>query len=105
MAVFTVSGKWKIQQTNGFTVEFNLQQNGRSLGGSAAVQGGASGTIREGQVTDTQFFVIVDWPGEHDGEYHGTFGPNGRLTGQTFDLADRNSHAGWFSLKQFGPQL
>lgn len=97
-----VSGRWQAQQTNGFLVTFDLQQDGTGLQGTATA-GGNSGTGR-GQVDDTRFLFTVDWNGPSKGEYNGTFGLDGRLSGHTFDLSNPGSQAGWVGLKEFRPQ-
>jgi hypothetical protein len=97
---FDVSGRWQAKQTNGPLVTFDMQQDGETLHGTAAFDGN-SGTGR-GRVAGNGFLFTVDWNGPSVGEYNGTFGLDGRLTGHTFDLSDPASQAGWVSLREFG---
>jgi hypothetical protein len=95
-----VSGKWNAHQSNGFSVAFNLKQNGESLEGLASTAGLNGKGL--GRVTNDAFLFTVDWtPGDSRGEYSGTFNLEGRITGITVDLHHPSSFAGWFSEKTF----
>ncbi|MFJ3633189.1 hypothetical protein [Streptomyces sp. NPDC090112] len=114
MAVRNVSGNWKLEQDNGFTVTMKLEQDpegqvNASPSGNARVKGdattpGLDGAVK-GFVTATSFRVVVDWdrsgPGR-GGEYSGTFqvlneAGDAQLVGVTFDLDNPNSTANWRS--------
>jgi hypothetical protein len=92
-----VSGSWEIQQSNmpdGPRVRFNIQQIGTTIIGGASF-GGTSGS-GIGQVGDNSFLYTVTWSGgESVGEYTGTFQPNGRLSGFSFDIKNPASQATW----------
>ena len=114
MAGFNINGQWIAHQSNGFDVSFNLQvitgqdSNGqvRPLVNGTAKQtqaGGPSGTVKEGQLSETEFNVLVNWDGGSRGEYFATFGSDGRLRGLTRDIDHPQSQATWFSQKQFPP--
>ncbi len=108
MAEFDVRGQWRARQSNGFTVNFNLEQDVNSnLSGRGPVTAGTMrGTVEGGKVEGNFFVVTVDWDPSGPssgarGEYSGMFNPEGRITGITVDLNNPGSQAGWFSDKQF----
>jgi hypothetical protein len=104
MAIRNVSGRWQAQQSTGHVLTFDLQQTGTTLTGTASVTpgipGGSAGT-GEGAVSETGFVFTVNWPGSGKAEYSGSFGPNGRLSGVTFDLDHPSVNATWFSIRTF----
>jgi hypothetical protein len=98
-----VSDRWTIVQSNGFRVEFDIVQDPRTgdLHGSGTVVGGREANGR-GRVDDRSFIFTVDWNNNgRGGQYSGTFGPDGRLTGVTVDLDNPTSQATWFSERTF----
>jgi hypothetical protein len=98
-----VSNNWTIVQSNGFRVEFDIVQDSRTgdLHGSGRVIGGREANGR-GRVDDHSFIYTVDWNNNgRGGQYSGTFGPDGRLTGVTVDLDNPTSQATWFSETTF----
>ena len=102
MAELQVGGRWIAHQSNGFDVDFDLHQIGRALKGSASHHGGSiEGDVRSGQVSGSEFHVVVLWSNGSKGDYSGAVGPDGRLRGLTFEVDNRESQAKWFSDKQF----
>jgi hypothetical protein len=101
-AVMNVKGTWIAHQSNGANVTFNLDRQDLLLTGSASVSpGGAQSQTLNGRISDTQFLVTVKWNANSTGEYNGTFGIDGRLTGHTFDVNNPSSQAFWFSDRGF----
>lgn len=101
MALFNVSGQWRLKQSNGFTVLVDLRQNSTVLSGRAQVVGGTGGEIRRGDLTDTNIHFVVFWDNGSIGDYAAVFGSDTRLRGSTFDVNDPGSQATWHSEKQF----
>ena len=96
-----VQGSWEGTQANGFTVTFNVFQNGEELTGSASTQGFKSDACT-GKVTDNFFVFTVPWdPGDSKGEYSGTFNLEGRIVGTTVDLNDMSNISPWSSQRRF----
>jgi hypothetical protein len=102
-----VKGQWKAIQGNGPKVTFAIDNQDGATGtvaGHAITSDNWSGGV-SGRVSNTGIVLVADWrESGHDsrGEYNGTFGPEGRLHGITFDLRNPSSMAGWFSDKEFG---
>jgi hypothetical protein len=106
VAEFNVSGEWRLFQNNGWIVDFDLNQNGTLLSGDADTKPAAGGTsidgdIESGSVSGNLFTLTIKWKNGPKGQYNGTFGADGRLSGQTFDLANPLSQALWVSGKTF----
>ena len=102
MADLQVGGRWVARQSNGFDVDFDLQQTGGTLHGSASHRGGSvDGDIPSGEVSRSGFHVVVLWRNGSRGDYSGTIGNDGRLHGLTFDVDNHQSQANWFSDKHF----
>jgi len=99
-----VRNNWTMVQSNGFRVEFDIISEDFGTGeirGSARVIGGIEASGR-GRVDDHSFIYTVDWNNNgRGGQYSGTFGPDGRLTGVTVDLDNPTSQATWFSERSF----
>jgi hypothetical protein len=101
MSEFNVSGNWDAHQSNGFVVNFDIQQTNTALQGVATHSGGSvSGTV-EGSVHNNQFLVSVRWSNRTIGEYNGIFNSIGRITGTTFDVNHPGNQATWASDKTF----
>ena len=101
MAEFDVSGNWDAHQSNGFIVNFDIQQTGTMLRGVATHSGGSVRGTVEGSVHNNQFRVSVRWNNGTIGEYNGTFNSTGRITGMTFDGNHPGSQATWASFQTF----
>ena len=102
MAEFDVSGEWRVFQNNGWIVDLDMNQDGTQLGGDAdthpAAGGGSTdGDIVSGSVSGNQFTMTINWANGPRGQYNGTFGADGRLSGHSFDLANPLSQALWVS--------
>jgi hypothetical protein len=103
------SGAWTAQQSNNHGVRFNLDQtqDGRLSGTADAFPLGGgnsfSGTLDEAGslVRGNMVQIVVDWSQGSRGKYVGSFDLSGRLFGNTFDLANPQSQATWFSDKIF----
>jgi len=103
------SGAWTANQSNGFGTRFNLDQtdNGQLSGDASAFPLGGGdemfGTVdSDGSlVRGDRVQIVVDWNQGSRGKYVGGFDFSGRLSGQTFDLANPQSQANWFSDKLF----
>ena len=104
-----VSGIWIATQSNGWSTDFIITQNGGTLSGDATANhfgGGAQqlqGMEFDGTVTDTSFVCSVTWSNGSRGRYEGTFGLDERLTGVTFDVVDPNHSATWVASRLFPP--
>jgi hypothetical protein len=97
-----VQGKWRIVQSNGSIVEIHLDQdtgNPRLISGTGTTAGLPTGDVLkpDSTVINRDFFLVIDWHSGPVGEYHGTFGLNGTLTGVTFDRNNPVSQAFWHS--------
>jgi hypothetical protein len=93
-----VNGQWTIVQSNGFEVVFDIvtEPDGQ-LRGSGRVAGGPEANGR-GRLDGESFVYTVDWNNNgRGGQYSGTFGPTGLLTGVTVDLDNPRSQATWAS--------
>jgi hypothetical protein len=95
-----VSGQWHATQSNGPVVTFDLREDANGgLTGSARFSDDSG--VGDGEVSDSAFFFRVRWNGGPVGDYHGSFGLDGRLTGITFDERNAASQAFWHSNKTF----
>jgi hypothetical protein len=88
-----VSGRWQINQTNGYKPIFNLRQNGNQLEGQATL--GATAAPVNGSLIDNRFDVLVDWSNNSKGRYKGTVRPGMISNGESYDEIHPESRAGW----------
>ncbi len=103
------SGAWTANQSNNWGTRFNLDQtNSGQLSGDATAfpLGGGDemfGTVdsSDSLVQGNRVQIVVDWNQGSRGQYNGTFDLGGRLSGNTFDLANPSSQATWFSDRTF----
>lgn len=102
MAEFDVTGEWVAHQSNGIDVNFMIRPtkgNFTVLDVEARFPGNfAQG---RGEVSGNSFSAEVDWERGPVGVYHGSFTPNGELSGRTFDRTNPSSQATWFCDKRF----
>ena len=120
-----VSGKWGIQQSNGYTTTVVLQQSGRTVTGTASyigkTKGPVSGIVEKvnpvtgkvigdiepkssvkhqgavsGNVDGDNFHLEISWEGG-GGMYNGKIGGDGRIQGTTYDRNRPSSKANWSS--------
>src|SRR6516225_6900491 len=98
-----VSGDWNIIQSNGFTVQVHLRQDGEQIFGAASSGKSSAEVASDSRVVGDNFLLVLIWEpaGGSVGEYHGIVGVNRRLTGVTFDRANPGSQAPWFSDRFF----
>ena len=103
-SLWDVSGEWVFMQTNGFSANFNLQQNGTELHGTASYTTSdcwetatcPRATI-DGSIHGDDFEVTAYWSAQSIGVYKGKLGPQGRIQGDTFDRQHPESTAKWYS--------
>ena len=103
------SGSWTANQSNRIRTRFNLDQTGNGqLSGDATafpLSGGDEmfGTVDSAGslVRGERVQIVVDWSQGSRGKYVGSFDLSGRLFGNSFDLANPQSQATWFSDKLF----
>jgi hypothetical protein len=95
-------GEWRGIQTNA-TVAFDLRQDQNGALTGDAQHGNTDGDVLGGSRVDGSFFVCrVSWgDGSSVGNYQGTFGPDGSLTGVTFDEKHPNNQALWHADRTF----
>ena len=120
-----VSGKWGIQQSNGYTTMVVLQQSGRTVTGTASYTGKTKGPVSgivekvnpvtgkvigdiepktsvkhqgavSGNVDGDNFHLEISWEGG-GGMYNGKIGGDGRIQGTTYDRNHPSSKADWSS--------
>jgi hypothetical protein len=107
-----VSGSWTIQQSDGYTVQINLQQTGKKLTGKAsyfydirrsgdrtfgAKYPSANGSA-SGNIGGADFYCEIKWETGPVGVYTATVSPGGRIHGTLYDKSNPNrSKATWFS--------
>ena len=112
-AQWDVSGQWELQQSNGFTVQVDLHQNGKTVTGTAsftyvkpaggvlgAFQGGDPATQRgsfSGNISGDDFYGQIGWTSGSVGIYRGKVGAQGRIDGTMYDKGAPSSRATWFS--------
>src|SRR3978361_2345196 len=95
-----VDGEFTVNQDNGYSPVFKLQQRGSALGGSASYEHGPSGfvtngIVKIGSIRGSTFQVVVEWDNNTRGVYKGTFDGGGKLTGTTFDELHPDNTAKW----------
>jgi len=101
-----VSGTWVAVQNNGYKAEFTLQQSlppGSEIHGTGFYDGLWRASV-DGTVTGPSLKFTAYWnnvtggnPTGSIGEYTGTIGPTGRMTGTTVDKNNPRSMATWYS--------
>jgi hypothetical protein len=96
-----VEGDWNIIQSNGFTVQVHLRQDGELIFGSAGTGSTSAEVAEDSRVVGDNFLLVLNWISGSVGEYHGIVGVNRRLTGVTFDRTNPGSQASWFSDRFF----
>ena len=108
-----VSGEWTLEQSDGYTLRMNLQQNGKTVTGGARFgyvkkpdgvlapfKGGDPATQRgsvSGNIAGDDFYVEIGWSSGSTGIYRGKVGAQGRIEGSTYDKGAPGSKANWFS--------
>ena len=107
--VIQVGGQWQIRQDNGFLVDVNINQDRDRLNAFCSHSGGrvrSTGAI--GTVNGENFELTITWDNGTKGQYTGRLEPGhftavkeGILKGQTVDLNNPGSHAGWESERIF----
>jgi hypothetical protein len=101
---WSVNGNWFLQQTNGWTSEFNLRHNGNEIQGDGWATGTEGSRLRtmgiEGTVDGTDLTLVVHWFGDAVGEYVGTISPQGWIVGETYDKLHPESRARWAGNRQ-----
>jgi hypothetical protein len=102
MAEYDVTGEWIAHQSNGFDVTFNIRPT-KGVFTDLDVEASYSGGRAQGKgwVSGDEFFAEVDWEAGPVGQYTGTFGLDGRLSGTTFDRTNPSSEATWFCEEPF----
>jgi hypothetical protein len=115
---FAVRGDWEARQSNGFIVNFFIDKQVlrasdpafTDVAGRASHSGGTVQGRVEGAVSGNQFFALVFWENQIQGEYSGTFGlvqplphlqSNARLNGFTHDRMNPQHQATWFTTDRF----
>jgi hypothetical protein len=101
IATYDVSGRWIAYQSTGHEVRFEMQQNGAKFQGLGSFSGGEVNGAGEGRVEDNWFIFTIRWNNGSTGEYSGWFGPDGRITGHTFDVNNPRVNASWHSQRLF----
>ncbi len=93
-----INGQWRITQSNGFEVMFDIvQEADGSLHGSGEIPGKRVANAH-GRLQGDSFSYTVDWNNNgRGGLYTGTFDAAGHLSGMTFDLDNPTSQATWFA--------
>ncbi|WP_405977621.1 hypothetical protein [Streptomyces sp. NBC_00158] len=97
---FDATGKYDIYQSNA-TVRVDFSQNGEGRVFGSARSGNTVGTVREGSVDGQKIYFVIDWSHGPVGRYTGTRGPDGRLSGTTYDMTNPSSQATWRTDRQF----
>jgi len=90
---WNVSGQWQINQSNGYTPIFDLQQNGNQIEGQAT--SGTAVAPVTGSVINDRFDVLVTWSSNSRGRYTGTVRPGMISDGESHDEANPGSRASW----------
>jgi hypothetical protein len=102
--ILQVGGKWDIVQRNGFRVTVDVRQTENRLTAAAVSDRGVHSESAEGFVQGPNFELIIKWQGGARGRYTGVFShgpftppPIGFLRGETVDMDNPQSRAGWQS--------
>ncbi|MER5935639.1 hypothetical protein [Streptomyces sp. NPDC002054] len=86
---FNAGGVYDIYQSNATVrVDFSQDASGRLYG--SVRSGNTVGNLREGSVDGQQIYFVIAWSHGPVGRYTGTRGPDGRLSGTTYDLTNRS---------------
>ncbi|MFJ3876560.1 hypothetical protein ACIPW5_03765 [Streptomyces sp. NPDC090077] len=97
---FDAGGVYDVYQSNATVrVDFSQNAEGRLFG--SARSGSTVGTVREGSVDGQQVYFVIAWSHGPVGRYTGTRGPDGRLSGTTYDLTNPSSQATWRTERRF----
>ncbi|MCX7041477.1 MAG: hypothetical protein NT117_02050 [Gammaproteobacteria bacterium] len=101
-----MNGAWKFNQSNGTPAQFELQQSGREIRGTARYvevgpEGGQDiawiGTL-DGSIDGDRFQFTVYWDiGNSVGIYNGVIKPDGAMAGGTRDRNHPDTYATWSS--------
>ncbi|MBG0832446.1 hypothetical protein HS041_32590 [Planomonospora sp. ID67723] len=91
---------WVAYQTNGYAVTFTLQRRDVFLLTGTARYNGAEGQV-SGRVQGDRIVMTVSWNPDSVGEYNGSFGVDGRLSGHCFDQRHPESQATWYTPTPF----
>ncbi|WP_051700556.1 hypothetical protein [Streptomyces sp. NRRL F-4474] len=97
---FNAGGVWYLFQSNA-TVRVDLTQDGAGRLFGTVSSGNTVGTLREGSVDGNNIYFVVAWNHGPVGRYTGVRGPDGRLSGTTFDLTNPSSQATWRTDRTF----
>ncbi|MEU9717667.1 hypothetical protein [Streptomyces sp. NPDC047976] len=97
---FNAGGVYEIYQSNATVhVDFSQNAEGRLFG--SVRSGNTVGNVREGSVDGQQIYFVIAWSHGPVGRYTGTRGPDGRLSGTTYDLTNPSSQATWRTERRF----
>jgi len=93
----SVAGQWRLKQDNGPSVDVDLAQapNG-SLTGKAKAEEAVPGNV-SGQVSGRKLHFAIAWSNNQTGNYEGSVGADGHLTGTTLDVNDNRIESTWHS--------
>ncbi|MFD8986368.1 hypothetical protein, partial [Streptomyces sp. NPDC059564] len=91
---FNAAGQWTLYQTNA-TVAVDFTQDGAGRLFGSVRSGNTVGTVRTGSVDGQNIYFEIGWSHGPIGRYSGVRGPDGRLSGTTYDLTNPSSHANW----------
>ncbi|MEU6866807.1 hypothetical protein ABZ924_26700 [Streptomyces sp. NPDC046876] len=97
---FFAGGVWYIYQSNA-TVKVDLTQDAAGHLYGTVTSGNTVGTLRDGAVDGQNIYFTIGWSHGPVGRYTGVRGPDGRLSGTTFDLTNPSSQATWFTERSF----
>jgi hypothetical protein len=110
---YNVSGVWTLSQANGWHAEFDIDQTGTIIRGTAFAEhpsfsgdmnGSGDGSVSEGPgAPGQQFSFTVLWGGSNPikARYTGTFGFDNRITGVNFAVDNPSVQTTWVSDKAF----
>lgn len=97
---FYAGGTWTLYQSNAtVAVDFTQDSQGRLFG--SVHSGNTVGTVREGSVDGQNIYFVIGWSHGPVGRYTGVRGPDGRLSGTTYDLTNPSSQASWSTERRF----
>jgi hypothetical protein len=89
-----IGGHWTIRHQSGATANMEITQNSTKLTG-AGTEGQNSGTVTFGRVEDRNVILVIKWSNDHIGEYNGSIGLNGRISGVNHDQTNPNAQQLW----------
>lgn len=97
-----VAGNYQLRQSNGFTVEMTMSQDGDRLSGFCRHSGGVPSDSISGTVSNEHVDFNIKWSGGSEGHYWGdlqsgffTGNWDGVLKGRTQDVHHPESQASW----------